>query len=78
MDVLFFVWDWLIVHPLAQALRLLAVPFEAGMTPDAAGALAIILFAVLVHLLLLPLSMVQIRSWRARRALQPELKVLQR
>ena len=78
MDVLFPIWDWLIVHPLAQALRLLASPFEAGVPPGAAGALAIILFAVLVHLLLLPLSIAQIRSWRARRALQPELKVLQR
>jgi YidC/Oxa1 family membrane protein insertase len=78
MNILLPVWDWLIVQPVAQALRLLAVPFEAVLPPGAAGALAIILFAVLVHLLLLPLSMAQIRSWRVRRALQPELKVLQR
>src|SRR5258708_22745750 len=46
--------------------------------PGAAGGLAIILFTILLRLVLVPLSLVQIRSQRHQRAIQPELKALQR
>src|SRR5712691_10723997 len=46
--------------------------------PGAAGGLAIIVFTILLRLVLVPLSLVQIRSQRAQMSIQPELKVLQR
>src|SRR3982074_963273 len=46
--------------------------------PGAAGGLAIILFTIFLRLLLVPLSLVQIRSQRAQMAIQPDLKVIQK
>jgi YidC/Oxa1 family membrane protein insertase len=43
-----------------------------------AGALAIILFTIILRVALLPLAMVQIKSQRHQLAIQPELRVLQR
>src|SRR5207245_9681807 len=43
-----------------------------------AVALAIILFTIILRLILVPLSLVQIRSQRAQMAIQPELKAIQR
>src|SRR5207245_529559 len=43
-----------------------------------AVALAIILFTIILRLILVPLSLVQIRSQRAQMTIQPELKALQR
>ena len=40
--------------------------------------MAIILFTILLRVLLLPLSLIQIRSQRHQMAIQPELKELQR
>ncbi|HEY0580546.1 MAG TPA: YidC/Oxa1 family membrane protein insertase [Chloroflexota bacterium] len=78
MDFLLPIWNPFIVHPLEQGLRLLAAPLEGAVGPGAAGGLAIILFTILLRLVLVPLSLVQIRSQRAQMAIQPELKVLQR
>ena len=46
--------------------------------PGLAGGLAIILFTIFLRLVLVPLSLVQIRSQRAQMAIQPELKGIQR
>ncbi|HEV7662073.1 MAG TPA: YidC/Oxa1 family membrane protein insertase [Chloroflexota bacterium] len=78
MDFLLPIWNPFIVHPLEQGLRLLATPLEGAVGPGAAGGLAIVLFTILLRLVLVPLSLVQIRSQRHQMAIQPELKVLQR
>jgi YidC/Oxa1 family membrane protein insertase len=46
--------------------------------PGAAGGLAIVLFTILLRLVLVPLSLVQIRSQRAQMSIQPDVKALQR
>src|ERR1700682_1067869 len=61
-----------------HALELVATPFLGVLPAGVAGGLAIILFTILLRLLLVPLSMVQIRSQRHQMAIQPELKVLQK
>ena len=78
MDFLLPIWNPLIVHPLEQGLRLLATPLEGSVGPGAAGGLAIILFTIFLRLVLMPLSLVQIRSQRAQMSIQPEVKALQR
>lgn len=78
MDFLLPIWNPLIVHPLEQGLRLIAAPLETIMSPGLAGGLAIVLFTVFLRLVLVPLSLVQIRSQRHQMAIQPELKVLQK
>ncbi|MGI9145796.1 MAG: YidC/Oxa1 family membrane protein insertase [Chloroflexota bacterium] len=71
-------WNQLIVHPLMHALELVATPFLGIVPAGVAGGLAIILFTILLRLLLVPLSLVQIRSQRHQMAIQPELKALQK
>jgi YidC/Oxa1 family membrane protein insertase len=71
-------WNSLIVHPLMHALELVATPFLGVVPAGVAGGLAIILFTILLRLLLVPLSLVQIRSQRHQMAIQPELKALQK
>jgi len=71
-------WNQLIVHPLMHALELVATPFLGIVPVGVAGGLAIILFTILLRLLLVPLSLVQIRSQRHQMAIQPELKALQK
>jgi YidC/Oxa1 family membrane protein insertase len=78
LDFLLPIWNPFIVHPLEWGLRQLATPLETVVGPGMAGGLAIILFTILLRLVLVPLSLVQIRSQRAQMAIQPELKVLQR
>ncbi len=78
MDFLLPIWNPLIVHPLEQGLRLLATPLEGVVGPGAAGGLAIILFTIFLRLVLVPLSLVQIRSQRAQMAIQPEVKAIQK
>jgi YidC/Oxa1 family membrane protein insertase len=53
-------------------------PLLSSLPPGVAGALAIIIFTIFLRLVLLPLSLVQIRSQRAQMAIQPELKAVQR
>ena len=78
MDFLLPIWNPLIVHPLEQGLRLLATPLENSFGPGAAGGLAIILFTIFLRLVLMPLSLVQIRSQRAQMSIQPEVKAIQK
>ncbi len=78
MDFLLPIWNPLIVHPLEEGLRFLAAPLESAVGPGMAGALAIILFTIILRVALLPLAMIQIRSQRHQMAIQPELKALQR
>ncbi len=78
MDFLLPYWNPLIVHPLEQGLRMIAAPLETVMSPGLAGGLAIIIFTIVLRVVLLPLSLVQIRSQRHQLAIQPELKELQR
>jgi YidC/Oxa1 family membrane protein insertase len=72
------IWNPFIVHPLEWGLRSLAAPLEGYVSPGMAAALAIILFTIIIRLLLLPLSLLQIRSQRAQLAIQPEIKQLQK
>jgi YidC/Oxa1 family membrane protein insertase len=78
LDFLLPIWNPFIVHPLEWGLRQLATPLEGIVGPGLAGGLAIILFTILLRLVLVPLSLVQIKSQRAQMAIQPELKALQR
>ena len=78
MDFLLPIWNPFIVHPLEQGLRLLADPLVSMVGPGAAGGLAIILFTMFLRLVLVPLSLVQIRSQRAQMAIQPEVKAIQK
>ena len=78
MNALLPFWNQLIVHPLMHALELVATPFLGVVPAGVAGGLAIILFTILLRLLLVPLSLVQIRSQRHQMAIQPELKALQK
>ena len=64
-------WNLLLVHPLENGLRFFTNTLGLG-----AGT-GIILFTVLVKLILLPLTIQQIRSQKAMQKLQPELKALQ-
>lgn len=78
MNALLPIWNTLLVHPLMKALELVATPFLGVVPSGVAGGLAIILFTILLRLLLVPLSLVQIRSQRHQMAIQPELKTLQK
>ncbi len=78
LDFLLPIWNPFIVHPLEAGLRAFATPLQSFTSPGMAGGLAIILFTVAIRLLLVPLSLVQIRSQRAQMAIQPEMKQLQK
>ena len=78
MDFLLPIWNPFIVNPLTAGLRALSAPLEGYVSPGVAGGLAIILFTILIRLLLLPLSLAQVKSQKAMMALQPELKALQK
>jgi YidC/Oxa1 family membrane protein insertase len=71
-------WNTLLVHPLMHGLGIVATPLLGVMPAGVAGALAIIIFTIFLRLLLVPLSVVQIRSQRAQMAIQPEMKAIQR
>jgi YidC/Oxa1 family membrane protein insertase len=78
LNFLLPIWNPFIVHPIEAGLRALATPLEPVFSPGVAAALAIVLFTVLLRLLLLPLSLVQIRSQRKQMEIQPEVKALQK
>lgn len=78
MDFFLPIWNPFIVHPLEAGLRAFATPLESMVSPGMAGGLAIILFTLAIRLLLVPLSLVQIKSQRAQMAIQPEMKLLQK
>jgi YidC/Oxa1 family membrane protein insertase len=78
LDFLLPIWNPFIVHPMEQALRWIAAPLETSMSPGMAGGLAIIIFTIALRLILLPLSLIQIRSQRHQMAIQPELRALQK
>jgi YidC/Oxa1 family membrane protein insertase len=61
-----------------HGLEFVATPLLGVVPAGVAGALAIIIFTIFLRLLLVPLSLVQIRSQRAQMAIQPEMKELQR
>ena len=78
MNTLLPLWNTLLVHPIMHGLEFVATPLLGAVPAGVAGALAIILFTLFLRLVLLPLSLVQIRSQRAQMAIQPELKAIQR
>lgn len=78
MNALLPLWNTLLVHPIMHGLEFVATPLLDVFPAGVAGALAIIIFTILLRLLLVPLSLVQIRSQRAQMAIQPEMKELQR
>src|SRR5438552_7523458 len=61
-----------------RGLEFVAAPLLGVVPAGVAGALAIIIFTIFLRLILLPLSLVQIRSQRAQMAIQPEMKGIQR
>jgi YidC/Oxa1 family membrane protein insertase len=61
-----------------HGLEFVAGPLLGVVPLGVAGALAIVFFTIFLRLILLPLSLVQIRSQRAQMSIQPELKTLQR
>src|SRR5437870_21559 len=61
-----------------RGLEFVAAPLLGVVPAGVAGALAIIIFTIFLRLILLPLSLVQIRSQRAQMAIQPEMKTIQR
>src|SRR5215468_3355263 len=61
-----------------HGLEFVATPLLGIVPAGVAGALAIVLFTIFLRLVLLPLSLVQIRSQRAQMAIQPEMKAIQR
>lgn len=71
LDALLPVWNPFLVWPIEHALLALT-----GLTTSAG--IAIIIFTVAVRTLMLPLSIIQIRSQKAMMALQPQLRELQR
>jgi YidC/Oxa1 family membrane protein insertase len=78
VDFLLPIWNPFIVHPMENGLRLIAQPLAGLVSPGVAGALAIIIFTILLRLVLLPLSLMQIRSQKHQLAIQPELRALQK
>lgn len=76
-DLNLFWWTPL-VRLLTDGLRLFATPLEGSFPPGVAGGLAIILFTLAIRLLLLPLSLQQVKSQKAQMAIQPEMKVIQK
>jgi YidC/Oxa1 family membrane protein insertase len=78
VNTLLPLWNTLLVHPLMHGLEFVAAPLLGVFSPGIAGALAIVLFTVFLRLVLLPLSLVQIRSQRAQMSIQPEMKAIQR
>lgn len=71
-------WNALLVHPIMHGLEFVATPLLAILPAGVAGVLAIVIFTILLRLLLVPLSLVQIKSQRAQMAIQPELKAIQK
>src|SRR5689334_7028260 len=61
-----------------HGLEFVATPLMGIMPAGVAGALSIVLFTIFLRLLLVPLSLVQIKSQRAQMAIQPEIKALQK
>jgi YidC/Oxa1 family membrane protein insertase len=78
LNALLPLWNTLLVHPLMHGLEFVATPLLGVVPAGVAGALAIIIFTIFLRLLLVPLSLVQIRSQRAQMAIQPEMKAIQR
>ena len=54
MDFLLPIWNPFIVHPMENGLRLIAQPLAGVLSPGVAGALAIMIFTLLLRLVLLP------------------------
>lgn len=78
MNALLPLWNALLVHPIMHGLEFVATPLVGIVPAGVAGALAIIIFTIFLRLLLVPLSLVQIRSQRTQMAIQPEMKAIQR
>ena len=72
MDLRTQYWNLLLVEPLMRGLRFLADDLSLG------AGLAIILFTLGIRVVLLPLTIQQVRSQKSMQKLQPELKALQK
>jgi len=78
LNALLPIWNGFLVHPIMHGLEFVATPLLGVVPAGVAGALAIVIFTIFLRLLLVPLSLVQIRSQRAQMAIQPEMKEIQR
>ena len=71
MEIVFTLWNEVIIRPMLNSLMVLYVVFFNQM------GIAIIVFTLLVRLLTLPLTLKQVRQMRAMTALQPKMKQIQ-
>jgi YidC/Oxa1 family membrane protein insertase len=78
VNALLPIWNTFLVHPIMHGLEFVATPLLGIVPAGVAGALAIIIFTIFLRLVLVPLSLVQIRSQRAQMSIQPEMKEIQR
>jgi YidC/Oxa1 family membrane protein insertase len=78
LNALLPLWNTFLVHPIMYGLQLLATPLLAFLPAGVAGAVSIIVFTIFLRMLLVPLSLVQIKSQRAQMAIQPEMKAIQK
>jgi YidC/Oxa1 family membrane protein insertase len=72
VDARTYYWNLILVHPLERGLTYLSQDLGLG------AGLAIILFTIIIRMVLLPLTLQQIRSQKAMQRLQPEIKALQK
>ena len=71
MEVIFTLWNEIIIRPMLNTMLVLYVIFFNNM------GFAIIAFTVLVRLATLPLTLKQVRQMRAMTSLQPRMKEIQ-
>jgi YidC/Oxa1 family membrane protein insertase len=65
------IWNLIIVHPLIDGLKYLAMLTNSG-------GMAIILFTIAIRLVMLPLSIYQMKSQKAMTAVQPLVREIQK
>ena len=71
MEIIFALWNEIIIRPMLNTMLVLYVIFFSNM------GYAIIAFTVLVRLATLPLTLKQVRQMRAMTALQPRMREIQ-
>lgn len=71
MDLIFLLWNEVIIRPMLNTLMVLYVIFFNQM------GIAIIVFTVLVRLVTLPLTLKQVRQMRSMTSLQPKMREIQ-
>ena len=71
MEIIFTLWNEIIIRPMLNTLLVLYVVFFNNM------GIAIIVFTAIVRLVTMPLTLKQIRSMQKMTALQPKMREIQ-